>query len=384
MAKKKIISAIDAGNTKVCTLVAEVEDDGRMRIAGVGIVPSKGIHKGAIVNVAEAKETIRDSIKKAEQASGHRVESAYVAVTGHHIIGQNYKGIVAITHSDHLVRPDDIRRVLQVEQISNPGNNQKILHVIPRHYTVDGQEGVLNPVGMNAFRLEAETYVITAPVSPVQELVRCIMGVDVDVEDLVFDGLASAEAVLTEDDKLAGTIMADIGGGTTNITVYKDGTVWRAAVIPVGGHQVTEDLTIGLNLSFDIVDEMKKKYGTAFPVYEGRPENESVILNGHSVSYRGLCDIIHARMEELLRLIVMGLPQDEKNVLLPGGLVLTGGGSNLADIAALGSEALKIPLRISAPLNVYGAGDQLNDPAYSTAVGLLSWGIRPKSNAKIK
>jgi cell division protein FtsA len=139
-----------------------------------------------------------------------------------------------------------------------------------------------------------------------------------------------------------------------------------------------------LNLSFDIVDEMKKKYGTAFPVYEGRPENESVILNGHSVSYRGLCDIIHARMEELLRLIVMGLPQDEKNVLLPGGLVLTGGGSNLADIAALGSEALKIPLRISAPLNVYGAGDQLNDPAYSTAVGLLSWGIRPKSNAKIK
>jgi cell division protein FtsA len=384
MAKKKIISAIDAGNTKVCTLVAEAADDGQIRIAGVGIVPSKGIHKGAIVNVAEAKETIRDSIKRAEQSSGHRVESAYVGVTGHHIVGQNYKGFVAIIHNDHIVRPDDIRRVLQVEQISKPGSNQKILHVIPRLYAVDGQEEVQNPIGMSAFKLEAETHVITAPVSPVQELVRCIMGVDVNVEDLVFNGLASGEAVLTGNDKQAGTIMADIGAGTTNIIVYKDGTVWHSAVIPVGGNQVTEDLAIGLNLSFDIVDEMKKKFGTAFPVYEGRPENESITLNGHSAPYKGLCDIIRARMEELLRLIIMGLPQDEKNVLLPGGLALTGGGSNLAGIQALGNEILKMPLRISAPLNVYGAGDQLNDPAYSTAIGLLNWGIIPKSNAKIK
>ena len=224
---------------------------------------------------------------------------------------------------------------------------------------------------------------ITAPVSPVQELVRCIMGVDVNVEDLVFNGLASGEAVLTGNDKQAGTIMADIGAGTTNIIVYKDGTVWHSAVIPVGGNQVTEDLAIGMNLSFDIVEEMKKKHGTAFPVYEGRPENESITLNSHSASYQGLCDIIRARMEELLRLIIMGLPQDEKNVLLPGGLVLTGGGSNLAGLEELGNEILKMPLRISAPLNVYGAGDQLNDPAYSTAIGLLNWGIRPKSNAKI-
>ena len=324
MAKKKIISAIDAGNTKVCTLVAEVGDNGQMRIAGVGIVPSKGIHKGIIVNINEAKETIRDSIKRAEQSSGHRVGSAYVGVTGHHIIGQNYKGVVAITHSDHIIRPDDIRRVLQVEQISKTGINQKILHVIPRRYTVDDQEGVQNPVGMSAFKFEAETHVISAPVSAVQELVRCIMGVDVDVEDIVFNGLASAEAVLTEDDKQIGTIIADVGGGTTNITVYSDGTVWHTAVVPVGGQQVTEDIAIGLNLPFDVADEMKKKYGTAFPIYEGRAENETIVLNGHSVSYRGLCDIIRARMEELLRLIIIDLPRDEKNALVPGGLILTG------------------------------------------------------------
>ena len=382
MAKKKIISAIDAGNTKVCTLVAEVGEDGQMRIAGVGIVPSKGIHKGIIVSINEAKETIRDSIKRAEQSSGHRVGSAYVGVTGYHIIGQNYKGVVAITHGDHIIRPDDIRRVLQVEQISKIGINQKILHVIPRRYAVDGQEGVQNPVGMSAFKFEAETHVISAPVSAIQELVRCIKGVDVDVEDLVFNGLASAEAVLTEDDKQIGTIIADVGGGTTNIAIYADGTVWHTAVVPVGGQQVTEDIAIGLNLPFDIADEMKKKYGTAFPIYEGRAENESIVLNGHSVSYRGLCDIIRARMEELLRLITIDLPRDEKNALVPGGLILTGGGSNLMGIDALGREVLKIPLKISAPLNVYGAGDQLNDPAYSTAMGLLCWGIRPKSNAK--
>jgi cell division protein FtsA len=382
MAKKKIISAIDAGNTKVCTLVAEAGEDGQMRIAGVGIVPSKGIHKGIIVNVNEAKETIRDSITRAEQSSGHRVGSAYVGITGHHIIGQNYKGIVAITHGDHIIRPDDIRRVLQVEQITKIGINQKILHVIPRRYAVDGQEGVQNPVGMSAFKFEAETHVISAPVSAVQELVRCIKGVDVDVEDLVFNGLASAEAVLTEDDKQIGTIIADVGGGTTNITVYADGTVWHTAVVPVGGQQVTEDIAIGLNLPFDVADEMKKKYGTAFPIYEGRAENESIVLNGHSVLYQGLCDIIRARMEELLRLIIIDLPRDEKNALVPGGLILTGGGSNLMGIDALGREVLKIPLKISAPLNVYGAGDQLNDPAYSTAMGLLCWGIRPKSNAK--
>jgi len=382
MAKKKIISAIDAGNTKVCTLVAEVGDDGQMRIAGVGIVPSKGIHKGIIVNINEAKETIRDSIKKAEQSSGHRVGSAYVGVTGHHIIGQNYKGVVAITHGDHIIRPDDIRRVLQVEQISKIGVNQKILHVIPRRYAVDGQEGVQNPVGMSAFKFEAETHVISAPVSAVQELVRCIMGVDVDVEDLVFNGLASAEVVLTEDDKQIGTIVADVGDGTTNITVYADGTVWHTAVVPVGGQQVTEDIAIGLNLPFDVADEIKKKYGTAFPVYEGRAENESIVLNGHSVSYRGLCDIIHARMEELLRLIIIDLPRDEKNALVPGGLILTGGGSNLMGVDALVREVLKVPLKISAPLNVYGADDQLNDPAFSTAMGLLCWSIRTKSGAK--
>jgi cell division protein FtsA len=384
MSKKRIISAIDVGTTKVCTLIAEVGDNGQMRIAGVGNVPSKGMHKGMVININEAKETIRDSVKRAEQSSGYRVESAYIGVTGRHITGHNNKGVVAVTRNDRLVRPDDLRRVLQNAQSLKVNNDQKILHMIPRHYGLDGQDGVQNPVGMHGFQLDAETHVITAAVSSVQDLVKCVRGVGVDVEDLVFEALASSEAVLTEDDKNVGTIMADIGGGTTDISVFKDGSIWHTAVIPVAGYQVTKDLSIGLGLPFDVAEEMKKKYGSALPVYEGKAGDDSIAQNGHNISYQGLCDIIRARIEELLRLIVLELPQGEQAALVPGGLVLTGGSSNLAGIDVLGTDVLKMPVRIGKPLKIYGITEQLNDPAYATAVGLLLWGMKPKSDVKVK
>ena len=384
MGKRRTISAIDVGTTKVCTLIAEVGDNGQMRIAGVGTVPSKGMHKGMVVNINEAKETVRDSVKRAEQSSGYRVESAYIGVTGRHISGVNNKGVVAVTRNDRLVRPDDLRRVLQNAQSLKVGADQKILHMIPRHYAVDGQDGVQNPVGMHGFKLDAETHVITTGVSSVQNLVKCIRGVGVDVEDLVFEALASSEACLTEDDKQVGTILADIGGGTTDISVFKDGSIWHTAVIPVAGYQMTRDIAIGLGLPFEVAEEMKKKYGTALPVYEGKADSDSIAQNGHNISYQGLSDIIRARMEELLKLIVLELPGGEQDALVPGGLVLTGGSSNLAGIDALGREVLKMPVRVGAPLNVYGISDQLSDPAYATAVGLLCWGMKPKSNIKAK
>jgi cell division protein FtsA len=235
---------------------------------------------------------------------------------------------------------------------------------------------------MHGFKLDAETHVITTAVSSVQNLVKCIRGVGVDVEDLVFEALASSEAVLTEDDKNVGTILADIGGGTTDISVFKDGSIWQTAVVPVAGYQMTRDIAIGLGLPFEVAEEMKKKYGTALPVYEGKADSDSIAQNGHNISYQGLCDIIRARMEEILRLIILELPSGEQNALVPGGLVLTGGSSNLAGIDALGRDVLKMPVRVGAPLNIYGISDQLNDPAYATAVGLLVWGMKPKSNYK--
>jgi len=380
MRKWKTVSAIDVGTTKVCTLIAEVGDSGQMRIAGVGLVPSKGLHKGMVVNINEAKESIRESVKKAEQSSGYRVDSAYVGVTGRHITGRNNRGIVAVTRNDRLVRPDDLRRVLQNAQSLKMPSEQKILHMIPRHYAVDGQEDVQNPVGMHGFKLDVETHVITAAASSVQNLVKCIRGVGVDVEDLVFEALASSEAVLSEDEKQVGVILADIGGGTTDISVFKDGAIWHTAIVPVAGYQFTRDIAIGLGLPFEVAEEMKKKYGTALPVYETKGENDAIPIpnNGHNISYQGLCDIVRARMEELFRLIVLELPRDQES-LIPGGLVITGGTANLAGIDALGREVLKMPVRVGCPANINGIGDNLNDPAYSTAVGLLLWGIKPQS-----
>jgi cell division protein FtsA len=240
-----------------------------------------------VVNINEAKECIRQSVKKAEQSSGYRVDSAYVGVTGRHISGRNNRGVVAVTRNDRLVRPDDLRRVLQNAQSLKVTSDEKLLHLIPRSYTVDGQEGVQNPVGMHGFKLDVETHVITAAVSSVQNLVKCIRGVGVDVEDLVFEALASSEAVLTQDEKQVGVILADIGGGTTDISVFKDSSIWHTAIIPVAGYQLTRDIAVGLGLPFEVAEEMKKKYGTAMPVYDTKADNDAISTgqNGHRISY---------------------------------------------------------------------------------------------------
>jgi cell division protein FtsA len=381
MRKWKTVSAIDVGTTKVCTLIAEVGDNGQMRVAGVGFVPSKGLHKGMVVNINDAKDCIRESVKRAEQSSGYRIDSAYVGVTGRHINGRNNRGVVAVTRNDRLVRPEDLKRVLQSAQAVKTTSDERLLHLIPRSYTVDGQEGVQNPVGMHGYKLDVETHVITAAVSSVQNLVKCIRGVGVDVEDLVFEALASSEAVLTEDEKQVGVILADIGGGTTDISVFKDGSIWQTAIVPVAGYQMTRDIAIGLGLPFEVAEEMKKKFATAMPVYDAKSEQNDAIptgQNGNRISYQGLCDIVRARIEEVMRLIVLELPHGEQDLIVPGGLVLTGGSSNLPGIDALGRDVLRMPVRVGAPLPVNGISD-LTNPAYATAVGLVLWGIKPQS-----
>jgi len=379
MSKWNTLCAIDVGTTKVCTIIAEVDGGGAMRIAGVGLNPSKGLHKGLVVNINDAKESIRESVKMAEQASGYRIESAFVGVTGRHISARNNRGVVAITRNDRLVRPDDLRRVLQTTQNVKVPVEERMLHVIPRGYAVDGQEGVRNPIGMHGFRLDVETHVITAAVTSVQNLVKCIRGIGVDIDDLIFEPLASSEAVLSEDEKQVGVILADIGGGTTDISVFKDGSIWHSAILPVAGYQLTRDIAIGLGLPFDVAEEMKKMYGSVMPVYEGKTEDDAISENGHSVSYQGLCDIVKARIEEIIRLVMLELPRSEYEALVPAGLVLTGGSSNLSGIDAVGRDITRLPVRVGTPIQMYGISDVLNNPAYATSVGLLLWGLKPKS-----
>jgi cell division protein FtsA len=385
MRKQSPLVSIDVGTTKVCTVIAEVNEGNLIRVAGVGVTPSTGLHKGLVINISDATESIRQSVRKAEQTSGYRVESAYVGVTGRHVSSLNNQGVVAITRNDRLVRADDLKRVLQSAQSIKVPSDRKLLHIIPRNYAIDGQVGVKNPVGMHGFRLDVETHVITAAVTSVQNLVKCIRGVGIDIEDLVLEPLASAEAVLTEDEKQAGVILADIGGGTTDIAIFKDGSIWHTAVLPVAGYQLTRDVAIGLGLPFNVAEEMKKKYGSVMPVYEGKTESTSKIAeNGHGISYQDLCDIIRARVEEIMRLIMLELPRSEYAALVPAGLVLTGGSSNLSGIDALGRQILQLPVRVGAPTNIYGISDTLCDPAYATSVGLLLWGTKNQSTQNWK
>ena len=375
--KKRTMVSIDVGTTKVCTTIADVNDGGALRVVGVGIAPSVGLHKGLVVNINEARESIRESVKKAEQSSNYKVESAYVGVTGRHVTSMNNKGVVAITRNDRVVRPDDLKRVLASAQSVKVPSERRLLHVIPRSYAVDGQPGVKNPVGMHGFRLDVETHVITAAVTSIQNLVKCIRSIGIDIEDLVLEPLASSEAVLTEDEKKVGIILADIGGGTTDIAVFKEGSIWHTAILPVAGYQLTRDVSIGLGLPFDVAEEMKKRYGSVMPVYESKAETTTAISqDGHGVSYQDLCDIIRARVEEIMKLILLELPNSEYEALVPAGLVLTGGSSNLSGIAVLGRDVLRIPVRVGTPTNMHGITDALCDPAYATSVGLLLWAAK--------
>jgi len=380
MSKRSILTSIDVGTTKVCTTVADVDNGGGIRIIGVGVAPSQGLHKGLVVNINEAKESIRESVKLAEHTSGHKVESAHVGVTGRHVTSLNNRAVVAITRNDRLVRSDDLKRVLSSARGVKLTTDRKLLHVIPRGYAVDGQSGVKNPVGMHGFRLDVEAHIITAAVTSVQNLVKCIRSIGIDIDDLILEPLASSEAVLSEDEKQVGIILADIGGGTTDIAIFREGSIWHSAILPVAGYQITRDIAIGLGLPFEVAEEMKKKYGSVTPVYEGKSGvgSDTLITNGHGVSHQDLCDIIRARVEEILRLILLEMPNSEYEKLVPDGIVLTGGSSNLAGIEALGRNTLQLPVRVGLPKDIYGIADALHDPAYATSVGLLLWGARHK------
>jgi cell division protein FtsA len=372
--KRTKIASIDVGTTKMCTIMADI-DDGVLRILGVGVVPSQGLQKGVVVNFNEAKQAIQESVRIAEQTAGYKLESAHIGVTGRHISSSNNHGVIAITRSDRMVHPRDLKRVLEVARTIKIPDDRELLHVIPRNYIVDGQEGVKNPVGMHGFRLDVETHMITAAVTSVQNLTKCIRGIGVDIDALVLEPLATAEAVLTEEEKLNGVMIADIGGGTTDIAVFKDNSVYHTSVLPVAGYQISRDISVGLDIPFEMAEEMKKKYGDVTPVaQEDREKDDRTITgDGHTISYRDLSEIVRIRVEELLRLIVLELGQNDYAKLIPSGLVLTGGTANLTGIAELGRKVIRLPVRIGAPSNLYGVTDTVCDPAYATSVGLLLW-----------
>jgi len=376
--KKTKIAAIDVGTMKVCTIMADIYGSGEFRILGVGIAPSSGLQKGMVTNFNEVKESIRQSVRRAEQVAGYRLESAYVGITGKHISSVNSHGVVAITRNDQLVRPEDLKRVLEVASSDQVSEDREVLHVIPRTYTVDGQTGVRNPVGMHGFRLDVDTHIITAAATSIQNLTKCLTGIGINIDGMLLAPLASAEAVLSEEERQNGALVADIGGGTTGIAVFKDDSIYHTSVLPVAGEQISQDIAVGLGLSFDLAEEMKKKYGNVMPVHE-EESDRTLTEGGHSISYLDLSEIIRIRVEELLRLIVLEVPHNDYAKLIPSGLVLTGGTAKLPGIAELGREITHLPVRIGVPPDLHGISDTLLDPACATSVGILLWRLKGES-----
>ncbi len=375
--KTKIIGAIDIGTSKVCSLIAETDGTG-LRVLGVGVTPSQGILKGHVVNIGEAIEAIRNSVKIAERTANCRMETATVSITGKHITSDNKRGVVSITgNRNQTVQPSDLKRALDISRNEEIPPDQTILHQIPRYYRVDGQDGVNDPVGMHGYRLDVESHTITAAVNSVENLAKCVSGAGVRIDTIVFEPLASGIAVLSEDEKRDGVLLADIGSGTSNIAAYKNDSIFYSSVVPVAGNQISRDISLGLGISPELAEELKLRYGSLIPA----PDMENIktpIHNGQNVPYKDIFDIIHIRTEELIRLIILQMQNEIENSEAPAsflnsGIVLTGGTANLPGITDLVQEITGMACRIGYPPEVSGIADNLHNPAYAASFGLLIW-----------
>jgi cell division protein FtsA len=381
--QERVIVGIDVGTTKICVLVGELDRDGKLNIVGVGTCPSQGLRRGVVVNIEETVTSIAAALDRAERLSGKKITTAYVGIAGNHISSENSKGFVAISPSHRDIMQNDISRAIEVARAIAIPANREVIHVIPRGYVVDGQEGIKNPIGMSGFRLEVEAHIITGAVSSIHNLIKCVHKAGVEIEDLVLEPLASSEAVLEDGETDMGVALADVGGGTTDIAVFSDGAIWQSVVIPIGGNLITSDIAIGLRLPFGVAEELKVTYGHCDPatIADDDMIDLAQFMPGTNdlVPRKLLAEIIQARVEELFEMVHEEIKKSGYDGLLPAGLVLTGGTAELPGILELAGQTLDLPARIASPLGLYGLADSISRPAYATAVGLLMWGLRHTS-----
>lgn len=372
-----IVVGIDIGTTKVCTLIARVENERDLRILGVGIEPSQGIRKGTIVDLGAASQSITRSVEKAQRTAGLEVASALVSLAGSHVSSVNSRGVVAI--SGRVIEPEDVERALEAAQAVAIPHNREIIHIIQRGFVIDGQDGIRTPVGMHGYRLEVEAHIITASSSTVENLRQCVNAAGLEVSQFVLNPLASAEVVLTDTERNMGVAVCDIGGGTSDLAIYIDGDVWHTMVLAVGGNHITSDIALGLRLPITQAEEIKIQSGNAIEAEVNADDVVTVRPFGEEaptqIRRRDVAHIIEARVEEIFDLVMQEIKRSGYDGLLPAGLVLTGGTSKLPGIRNLASKVMGLPVRLAQPENLIGLVDQLHSPAYSTSVGLLYWAM---------
>ncbi len=372
-----IVVGIDVGTSKVCTLVARVEGERSLRILGVGIEPAQGIKKGTVVDISAATQSIARSVEKAERSSGLEITSAIVSLAGSHVSSVNSRGVVGI--AGRVIDHNDVARALEAAQAVAIPHNREIIHVIQRSFTVDGQDGIHMPIGMHGFRLEVEAHIITAAAATVENIRQAVSSAGVQTAQFVLNPLASGEVVLSETERQMGAVVVDIGAGTTSMAVYIDGDVWHTMVLGVGGSMITSDIAHGLRLPISQAEELKLQHGYA-QMDEVTDEDKFTIRafgedQPIQVSRKELAEIIEARTEEIFSLLLQEIKRSGYDGLLPAGMVLTGGTSQMPGIRGLASQVMGLPVRVARPENLLGLTDQLLAPPYSTSVGLLYWAL---------
>src|ERR1700716_904475 len=379
MAQKKgnIIVGLDIGTTKICCIVGEMTPDG-IDIIGIGVQPSRGLRKGVVINIDATVASIRRAVEEAELMAGCEISSVYVGIAGGHIRGFNSQGVVAV--KDKEVRQGDIARVLDAARAINIPQDREILHVLPQDYIIDEQDGIKEPLGMSGVRLEAKVHIVTAAVSSAQNIIKCCGRTGLQVADIVLEPLASAEAVLAEEEKELGVALVDIGGGTTDLAIFSGGAIQHTSVIPLGGNHLTNDIGVGLRTPRQEAEKIKVKFGSAQSASLDKDDTIEVPSVGgrapRVLNRRILCEIIEPRVEELFQLVQREIQKAGQEDLLASGLVLTGGTTNLHGLPERAEEVLGLPVRRGFPRGIGGLTDVVKSPQHATAVGLLLYGVR--------
>lgn len=388
MQHSKIICGIDIGTSKVTTIVGqffEVED--RFNVIAVSSTPSLGFRKGQIINLDQATQTITQSIESAERMAGFQLKSAHVSISAPHIESVNSQGVVAVSSPNGEITHNDITRVIEAAEAVTLPAGKELIHTIPRRYTVDGQEGVIDPIGMSGVRLELESHLILASSPSLKNLYKCLEEVGIDVDSLVFSGLATAKAALTNTEKELGVALIDIGGSVTSLTIYTEGSPVYSSVIPVGANNVTNDLAIGLRLSIEDADKIKLKINK---IVEAKKLEDDVDLSvfgilseeKHRISLQTAVNgIIKPRLEELFTLIYDQIESSGYSALIPAGIVITGGGAQTINAKDICSKVIPLPLRVASPPKLGGIVDDILNPSYTSSIGLLMYGLEQSNTS---
>jgi len=374
--EKNLIVGLDIGTSKVVAIVGEVMPDSTIEVIGIGSHPSKGLKKGVVVNIESTVHSIQRAVEEAELMAGCQIHSVYAGIAGSHIRSLNSHGIVAI--KDKEVAPGDVERVIDAARAVAIPADQKILHILPQEFLIDNQEGIREPVGMSGVRLEAKVHMVTGAVSAAQNIIKCVRRCGLEVDDIILEQLASSFSALTEDEKELGVCMVDIGGGTTDIAVFTEGSIRHTAVIPIAGDQVTNDIAVALRTPTQFAEEIKIKYACALTQLAAADENIEVPIVGdrppRRLARHTLAEVVEPRYEELLTLVQAELRRSGFEDLVAAGIVLTGGSSKIEGLVELAEEVFHMPVRLGVPQYVTGLVDVVRNPIFATGVGLLLFG----------